>query len=272
MIGIYCIENIKNKKKYVGQSIDIDYRLKKHFTKLRNGYHENRYLQRSFNKYGEESFTKYVLEECHKEELNEKEKFWIREMNSFEDGFNLTIGGEGVNGWKSDTKFKMKMRELVSGEKNPNYGNHWTDEMKRKLSEQRKGIYINENNPNAKKIICVETLNVYNTIKDASIDCNCKTESSISRCLRDKHNIANGFHFVLYTKEIYEYLLEHRFEYLCECYKSKNYIADYHNEKIYRKYELKNKIKSKCSLTTRELDKLMKNNQFEINNVQYVLL
>lgn len=34
------------------------------------------------------------------------------------------------------------------GEKNPNYGHKWTDEMKRKQSEKMKGRYVGEKNPN----------------------------------------------------------------------------------------------------------------------------
>ena len=35
-----------------------------------------------------------------------------------------------------------------SGEKNPNYGNYWTEEQKRKQSEKMKGRYVGEKNPN----------------------------------------------------------------------------------------------------------------------------
>lgn len=263
---------MKNNKKYVGQSIDIKCRLRKHFVKLRNGQHENRHLQRSFNKYGEENFKSYILEECSQEKLNDREKFWIKKINSYGDGFNLTIGGDGINGWKADEEFKKHMSEIVSGKKNPNYGHKWTDEMKHNLSKQRKGKYENESNPNSKKIICVETLKIYNTINDASIDCHCKNASSISRCLKDKRNVANNLHFVLYDKEIYQYLLENQFEYLCECYKGKGIIADLTNKVFYKKYELKNKLYQSLDFTTREISKIVSQDKFKIENVQYVLL
>lgn len=35
MVGIYCIENLVNNKKYIGQSVDIETRIKKHFRHLR---------------------------------------------------------------------------------------------------------------------------------------------------------------------------------------------------------------------------------------------
>ena len=39
--GIYCIENLVNKKKYIGQSIDISARFKKHKNLLCNNKHNN---------------------------------------------------------------------------------------------------------------------------------------------------------------------------------------------------------------------------------------
>ena len=39
MIGIYKIENKVNGKVYIGQSIDIETRIKRHFRELRKGIH-----------------------------------------------------------------------------------------------------------------------------------------------------------------------------------------------------------------------------------------
>ena len=41
--GIYCIENIVNHKKYIGQSIDVEERWKKHVSELKHGRHHNDY-------------------------------------------------------------------------------------------------------------------------------------------------------------------------------------------------------------------------------------
>jgi group I intron endonuclease len=59
------------------------------------------------------------------------------------------------------------------GEDNPMYGKQRThsDETKNKMSKSHKGKYIGDNHPMAKTIICLETLQIFTTIKDASEWC-----------------------------------------------------------------------------------------------------
>lgn len=75
--GIYCIENLSTNKKYIGQSVNISERWKKHISELNNGLHHNDYLQKAWNKYGIENFKFYVLEYCPIDKLNEKEIYYI---------------------------------------------------------------------------------------------------------------------------------------------------------------------------------------------------
>jgi len=62
--GIYCIENIVNNKKYIGQTINFYKRKSDHFSALRNNRHKSIHLQRAFNIYGESSFIFKVLIYC----------------------------------------------------------------------------------------------------------------------------------------------------------------------------------------------------------------
>lgn len=76
--GIYCIESIRDRKKYVGMSKDIHMRWAQHRADLRGNIHHNANLQESWNRFGGENFEFVVLEEC-----NEEESEWINEIRDF---------------------------------------------------------------------------------------------------------------------------------------------------------------------------------------------
>lgn len=63
MRGIYKIINETTGKYYVGSSINIHKRWKKHRKMLRGKCHDNNHLQRAWLKYGQESFKFVIAEE-----------------------------------------------------------------------------------------------------------------------------------------------------------------------------------------------------------------
>ena len=82
-------------------------------------------MQHSFNKYGEESFIFNVLIENNQLtdiELNRLEQEYIKNYNSFENGFNETAGGEGTVKRVFSPITRQKLSDNVKGEKNPMYG------------------------------------------------------------------------------------------------------------------------------------------------------
>lgn len=96
IIGIYCIENLINHKKYIGLSKDIHRRWGEHRRTAFNSASKSYDLPiyGAIRKYGLENFSFNIIEECKEEELQEKEKYWIKYYNSTENGYNLTEGGE----------------------------------------------------------------------------------------------------------------------------------------------------------------------------------
>ena len=96
MIGIYCIKNKKTEKEYVGQSIDIERRVKDHFLKsfYPNDSSYEGAIHRSIRKHGVENFEWRVLEECERTNLNKREKFYIEELGTMTPkGYNQDAGG-----------------------------------------------------------------------------------------------------------------------------------------------------------------------------------
>lgn len=110
-VGIYKVTNKENGKAYVGQSVDIDRRWRKHINDSKNPKKKSYYypLCRAFRKYGEENFDFIILEECSKEELNEKEIYWIAYYNTYYHEYNQTLGGE-----HSVTTEKEKIIGIIS--------------------------------------------------------------------------------------------------------------------------------------------------------------
>jgi len=95
IIGIYKITNIINNKVYIGQSKDIDTRLRGHKSTLKANTHFNIHLQRAYNKYGINSFTYDIQEECSEDVINNRESYWIEFYNSMDrfHGYNIDYGG-----------------------------------------------------------------------------------------------------------------------------------------------------------------------------------
>lgn len=114
--GIYCIENIVNGKKYIGQSRDIKHRFSTHKMNLNKNIHANVHLQSAWNMYGAESFKFYIIEECTASDLDDKEIYYIQIYNSMQDGYNLNAGGQGIPEYKHTPEEIEKMIQIQNPE------------------------------------------------------------------------------------------------------------------------------------------------------------
>lgn len=97
--GIYEIVNIVNNKRYIGLSTNIYGRWRQHINALTSKTHYNAHLQSAWNKYGQDNFQFNIVEQCEKECLPDREIYWIAYYDSFNNGYNDTIGGDGANGY-----------------------------------------------------------------------------------------------------------------------------------------------------------------------------
>jgi group I intron endonuclease len=117
--GIYYIKNNINNKMYIGLSIDVEARIRRHMKDLKVGVHPNVYLQRAWTKYGNENFEFGILEECDKSKLADKEICWIAYYDSYNSGYNSTIGGYGTKSINEEGKIKKALSR--EGKKLPEY-------------------------------------------------------------------------------------------------------------------------------------------------------
>lgn len=104
---IYVITNDINRKQYVGKTTDtIEKRFKAHLEEYQKIRYEKRPLYRAMNKYGIEHFSIQQLEECNLEILNERESYWIKQLDTFHNGYNATLGGDGAQLYDYDLFIK----------------------------------------------------------------------------------------------------------------------------------------------------------------------
>lgn len=133
MIGyIYIVKNDINDKVYIGKTTHtLKERFRQHISDAKRNSHYRSHFYNAIRKYGAEHF---FIDELYRYESNDinvlnehlykKEKEYIQEFDSFNNGYNSTLGGEGVDG--------------LIGELNHFYGKTHTEETKRMIGEKSK--------------------------------------------------------------------------------------------------------------------------------------
>jgi group I intron endonuclease len=117
-VVIYKTTNLINGKFYVGKDA----------RNLNCYLGSGKLLKKAIKKYGKNNFVKEILEVCDNLiDLEEREKYWIKELDSIKNGYNLTEGGTGGNTFTNNSN-KEEIRDKLKNRKH-------TEETKRKISE-----------------------------------------------------------------------------------------------------------------------------------------
>ena len=169
---IYSIKNIINEKRYIGKAINLKNRLIGHRRK-----NSKSVISKAIQKYGLNNFKIDILEEnINNDLMNEKEIFYVKYFNSFKEGYNCSLGGDGGNcfpeGYKhskasieksiktrkernikpsQETKEQISatLKEYYKNNKGHNSGKTFSEESRKKMSESRKKYFLE--NPLAKE-------------------------------------------------------------------------------------------------------------------------
>lgn len=151
MIGtIYKLTSPSNKC-YIGQTINLVERKRTLYNP--NKYYSGHRLDNTIKKYGIENFQYEIIiqivessKEKLREKLDELEKFYIEKYDSYNNGYNMTLGGSGSNGCFQTEESKRKISEKAKGRKGSMLGRHLTEEQKNKISNFAK-TRTGEKNP-----------------------------------------------------------------------------------------------------------------------------
>lgn len=94
---IYCISNSVNDRLYIGKTTypTIQQRFVEHCRDYKKINKEKRPLYDAMNKYGVDKFSISLIEECDLSLLSNREQYWIEFYDSYHNGYNATMGGDG---------------------------------------------------------------------------------------------------------------------------------------------------------------------------------
>lgn len=205
-----------NNKKYIG----ITQRTPENRWNKGLGYYSNKHFYSAIKKYGWENIKhKILFSNLTKEKAEQKEIELIAYYKSNNDkyGYNIENGGNSIG--KHSESVKKKISEAQIGEKNHNFNKRHTKEWKEYMSK----IMSGKNNafygkthtkevreklrkahlgkPNvacSKKVICIETGIIYNSIIEAKRKTNIL---AIGNVCRKKRKTAGGYHWKFYKNE-----------------------------------------------------------------------
>jgi group I intron endonuclease len=138
--SIYKVVNKVNGKVYIGFDSAWPSRQKTHYYKSNSNKSSHFQLHHAIRKYGWESFDWEVIYQSKDREhtLKIMEPLFIEQYNSFESGYNQTLGGEGTFGkLQSEKNKKFLSEKLKSRNKNSRWYNNGT---KNTFTDKHPGI------------------------------------------------------------------------------------------------------------------------------------
>ena len=188
MYTVYQHRNLKNGKSYIGMTSREPKKRWNNGWGYKNNLRMWNDIQNSdWNKDWEHNILGQFK---NKDEALNVEEIFIWLFDSTNEGYNTS--SYGSSSYKRTDKTRRKNSESMTGEKNPMYGKHHSEDTKRKMSEAHKGKIYANTKPILQFSKNGELIAEYSSLTEAERQTGCNN-SHICECCKGERKSARGF-------------------------------------------------------------------------------
>lgn len=205
MTAVYKITNKLNKKVYVGQSRDIYHRFSTH----KSNPPKSIKIDITCIDDLEFKVLEVLDDDCLQEELDATETWWIEELlsNDAQYGYNKTNGGKkgtkvceetvckirsALTTYYRNNKVSKEIRNKISASR---IGSITSDDTKQKQRNSMIGKNVGKNPFEPRKVICVESGEIFNSIKEVGEKFDCSGSIYNHMAGRRPYSVMGKWHF-----------------------------------------------------------------------------
>ena len=150
MVGTIYKLTSPSGKSYIGQTTNLKNRKRCFYNP--NRCYSGHKLDNAVKKYGIENFKYEIVIQIVesdkfklREKLDELEIYYIEKYDSYNNGYNMTLGGSGSKGCFQTEESRKKISDKAKGRKGSMTGRHLTEEQRKKVSDFAKTRTGNKN-------------------------------------------------------------------------------------------------------------------------------
>lgn len=174
MAWIYKITNTVNNSIYIGCTTrTLNNRFSQHRTRSKSGKYTQK-LYNSMKKYGIENFTIEGIIECSDEEIYTLEEKYIKEYDSYNNGLNSSVGGEGFIGYTHTEEDLIKIKEhlldIAEFRKDKSYEEIYGDRAEEEKEKRSEGLKNSWSNLSDEEREQRSIINTYGQLKNSKYD------------------------------------------------------------------------------------------------------
>lgn len=201
---IYLHKNKINNKVYIGQTIQED-----PYKRWKNGcgYKTCYYFYNAIQKYGWNNFEHIILEQNNnwtQEELNNKEKEYIimYKANDPQYGYNITEGGSNISPNALPKALEWMKEHPEFGKARAQDMLEWQKQHPEEILNMRRENVKKATEARKKKVLCVETGEIFESASEAARKMPNTTQSKICMVCRGQRNTCGGYHWQYFQEKI----------------------------------------------------------------------